>query len=232
MISSSNSDGVVLDNEDIEEEEGKSFDYDSDVCSSTDSFDGGGGETGVDGLVLMGSTRLRPAASHTSMDMASRQTLYTQTFLKMFGKSDCTPTILPLALHANLHNNPFRSLCWRVFLNVLPTNKDEWLVKIKSLRENYHFLKEKYHTSERLQDSSIDLAINNPLSQAEESPWNQHFQDTELRKVVQQDVIRVFPEVEYFQNNDIKEKLLNVLFLYARSHPDLGYRQVFTLDTQ
>ena len=229
MISSSNSDGVVLDNEEIEEEEeeGKSFDYDSDVCSSsTDSFDGGEGEAAVDGLVLMGSTRLRPAPSHTTMDMASRQTLYTQTFLKMFGKSDCTHTILPLALHGNLNNNPFRSLCWRVFLNVLPTDKNQWLDKIKSLRENYHFLKEKYYTSQRLQDSSIDLAINNPLSQAEESPWNQHFQDTELRRIVQQDVIRVFPEVDYFQSNDIKEKLLNVLFIYARSHPDLGYRQV------
>ena len=95
---------------------------------------------------------------------------------------------------------------------------------------------DKFHTAQRLQDSSIDLTINNPLSQAEDSPWNQHFQDAELRKLVQQDVVRVFPDLEFFQSNSIKEKLLNILFLYARTHQDIGYRQVkleinFTLFT-
>ena len=117
-------------------------------------------------------------------------------------------------------------MCWRVFLNVLPSNSQQWSTRVKSLRDHYQHLTDKYHTGGRLQDVSIDLAINNPLSQSEDSPWYQHFQDTELRRLVEQDVVRVFPDVDYFQNNEIKEKLMNVLFVYARSYPDLGYRQV------
>ena len=231
MISSSTSEGVVLDQDDVTgagggggEDDG--IDFDSSNCSTEEESEAGDEDAqNVDGMVLMGSTRLRPAPE-VSMDVVSKLKLYTQTFRKLFGRSDCTPSILPLALHGNLHDNPFRSLCWRVFLNVLPSNSDQWINSLKSVRENYKMLVDQFYTAQRLQDSSIDLTINNPLSQDEDSPWNQHFQDTELRKIVQQDVIRVFPELEFFQNSEIREKLLNILFIYARSHPDLSYRQV------
>lgn len=42
--------------------------------------------------------------------------------------------------------------------------------------------------SEETQDT--DVKLNNPLSQAEESPWNRFFQDNELRLTIKQDVIR------------------------------------------
>ena len=93
----------------------------------------------------------------------------------------------------------------------------------------FQFLVDKFHTSQRLQDSSIDLTINNPLSQAEDSPWNQHFQDTELRRLVEQDVNRVFPDLEFFQSKEIREILSNILFHFSRCHPDIGYRQVCRL---
>ena len=182
----------------------------------------------MDGLVLMGSTRLRPAPETSSVSPETRVQLYTQTFRNLFGRADCTQTLLPLALHGNLQNN-FRSLCWRVFLNVLPSNSQQWTSSIHTLRENYKFLVDKFHTAQRLQDSSIDLNINNPLSQAEDSPWNQHFQDTELRRLVEQDVNRVFPDLEFFQSKEIREILSNILFHFSRCHPDIGYRQVCRL---
>jgi len=226
MISSSTSEGVVLDQEDVTEAGGDDdgIDFDSSNCSTEYDSETGEDAQNVDGMVLMGSTRLRPAPE-VSMDIVSKLKLYTQTFRKLFGRSDCTQTILPLALHGNLHDNPFRSLCWRVFLNVVPSSSDQWVASLTTVRENYKLLVDQFYTAQRLRDSSIDLTINNPLSQDEDSPWNQHFQDTELRKIVQQDVVRVFPELEFFQNNEIREKLSNILFIYARSHPDLSYRQ-------
>ena len=77
-----------------------------------------------------------------------------------------------------------------------------------------------------MKDETLDPCINNPLSQAEESPWNQHFQDGELRKVIKQDVVRTFPEVEFFQSLGVRETLIDILFMYARCHPEIGYRQV------
>ena len=222
----------------------RSSSYASSSCS-----EGSGSEEeveAVDGLVLMGSTRLRPAPPASSSSLTKAR-LYTQTFKSMFCRPDCTTAILPLAMHGNLRDNPFRlniptisplldfkdfflprSLCWRVLLNVLPSVSEDWVKALHSLRTNYQFLQTKFHTEEKLKDVTLDPTINNPLSQAEDSPWNQHFQDGELRRVIKQDVVRTFPEVEFFQSNSVRETLVNILFIYSRCHPEVGYRQVGT----
>ena len=183
-------------------------------------------EEAVDGLVLMGSsTRLRPAAAEAGGGVG-RARLYASTYHQLFNsRQDCTSAILPLALQGNLRNSPFRSLCWRVLLNVLPSNSSGWPRALAALRTNYSELQQRLSVQERLKDSALDPIINNPLSQDEESPWNQHFRDDELRKLIWQDVARTFPEVEYFQSAAVRETMVNVLFVYARSHPDISYRQ-------
>jgi len=151
--------------------------------------------------------------------------LYIRTFKLMFGRKDCTSTIEQLALRGNLGDHPFRSLCWRVLLKVLPSASVNWVKVLQSQRSNYQFMKTKFYIEERMKDVTLDPLINNPLSQAEDSPWNQHFQDRELRRVIEQDVIRTFPDVEFFQNDLVRDSLINILFVYARCHPDIGYRQ-------
>ena len=216
MLSSTTSEGVVVEQE-VEQEVSHSS---SDESSEAD-------QAAVDGLVLMGgsTSRLR-SAPESSISCASKVNLYSQTFNMLFGQLDCTQTILPLALHGNLDKNPFRSCCWRIFLNVLPSNSQQWRPALQSSRDNYKHLIAKFHTELKLKDTTIDPTINNPLSQDEESPWNQHFLDSELRKLIKQDVVRTFPEVDYFQSSEIREKLVNILFIYARVHPQVGYRQV------
>ena len=83
---------------------------DSETASGQDPGDSSGGveeADSVDGLVLMGSTRLRPAPEASSSSI-KKANLYLHTFKSMFGRQDCTSAILPLALHGNLQNNPFR----------------------------------------------------------------------------------------------------------------------------
>lgn len=65
----------------------------------------------------------------------------------------------------------------------------------------------------------------NPLSQSDQSIWNQHFCDKELCAVIKQDVIRTFPGVEFFRRPSIQEIMTNILFCYAREHPEICYRQ-------
>lgn len=64
-----------------------------------------------------------------------------------------------------------------------------------------------------------------PLSQDEESVWNKHFCDKELSNIIQQDVVRTFPGVEFFRKPIIREVMINVLFSYARVNPEMCYRQ-------
>ena len=59
-----------------------------------------------------------------------------------------------------------------------------------------------------------------------QSPWNQFFMDNELRKVIQQDLHRTYPGELMFEQPEIQELMLNILFIYAREHPDIMYKQV------
>uniref|UniRef100_A0A0K8RFD5 Putative ypt/rab-specific gtpase-activating protein gyp6 n=1 Tax=Ixodes ricinus TaxID=34613 RepID=A0A0K8RFD5_IXORI len=87
----------------------------------------------------------------------------------------------------------FRSICWKVFLECLPDSRDDWKCVTRSMRQKYESLLEKTCQNPRLEPEDLDLSYNNPLSQEESSPWHQFFEDSELRVMIKQDVIRTFP---------------------------------------
>jgi TBC1 domain family member 5 len=76
-------------------------------------------------------------------------------------------------------------------------------------------------------DPRENLEGNNddPLSQSQSSVWNQHFQDNELRNLIQQDVMRTNPSIPFYREDYIQNIMINVLFCYAREHPVVCYRQ-------
>jgi len=76
-----------------------------------------------------------------------------------------------------------------------------------------------------LDSQSTDLGVNNPLSQHEDNPWNVWLRDLELRKTIKQDVIRTFPELEYFRKRRTQAMLTDILHVYCKLHQDIGYRQ-------
>lgn len=219
-LESGSSDGLVL----LASERSSSYEGGEEPLGSSSNSSELEEEEGVDGLVLMGSTRLRPAPESTK-DSVSKAKLYASTYRTLFCRQEATSAILPLALHGNLRDSPFRSLCWRVLLNVLPGSSSAWVAALSTARSQYVALRRSYCVRERLEDSGLDPRINNPLSQEEDSPWNQHFQDDELRKTIWQDVARTFPEVDFFQNQPVREMMVSILFVYARSHPHIEYRQ-------
>lgn len=57
------------------------------------------------------------------------------------------------------------------------------------------------------------------------SPWQMLRRDEELRNDIYQDVERCLQEHEFFQDDTVKRKMLDVLFIYSKLTPDLGYRQ-------
>lgn len=71
----------------------------------------------------------------------------------------------------------------------------------------------------------LSLDINNPLSLERDSPWNQYFADESIKDLIDKDVKRTFPEIEYFCNEKTRDVLRNVLFIYAKQNPELSYRQ-------
>jgi TBC1 domain family protein 5 len=58
-----------------------------------------------------------------------------------------------------------------------------------------------------------------------QSPWQTLRKDETLRAEISQDVDRCLQENIFFQEPDTKSKLIDVLFVYSKLNPDVGYRQ-------
>uniref|UniRef100_A0A8C7CZF9 TBC1 domain family member 5 n=1 Tax=Oncorhynchus kisutch TaxID=8019 RepID=A0A8C7CZF9_ONCKI len=159
-------------------------------------------------------------------------TLSESTFLSyrkewddLFLNSNYLTRIRQAGINGRLRSSRFRSVCWKLYLEVLPEDKSQWINKTKELRSQYEKIKERHITNPRKAAGQQDLVVNNPLSQDEGSLWNKFFQDNELRGMIKQDVMRTFPDMRYFQEEDVRTKLTDILFCYARENEQLLYKQ-------
>uniref|UniRef100_A0A452IE49 TBC1 domain family member 5 n=1 Tax=Gopherus agassizii TaxID=38772 RepID=A0A452IE49_9SAUR len=143
---------------------------------------------------------------------------------ELFVNNNYLATIRLKGINGQLRSSRFRSVCWKLFLNVLPQDRSQWINKTSKLRTWYNKIKEIHITNPR-KAGQQDLIINNPLSQDEGSLWNKFFQDKELRAMIEQDVTRTFPEMQYFQQESVRKILTDVLFCYARENEQLLYKQ-------
>src|SRR4051794_39656039 len=57
------------------------------------------------------------------------------------------------------------------------------------------------------------------------SPWVALRQDEALRAEIFQDVERCMPDNTYFRQPTTQKMMLDILFIYCKLNPDLGYRQ-------
>uniref|UniRef100_A0A8K9XKJ4 TBC1 domain family member 5 n=1 Tax=Oncorhynchus mykiss TaxID=8022 RepID=A0A8K9XKJ4_ONCMY len=150
---------------------------------------------------------------------------YRKEWDDLFLNSNYLARIRQAGISGRLRSSRFRSVCWKLYLEVLPEDKSQWLNKTKELRAQYEKIKETHITNPRKAAGQQDLVVNNPLSQDEGSLWNKFFQDKELRGMIKQDVMRTFPEMRYFQDEAVRTKLTDILFCYARENELLLYKQ-------
>lgn len=103
------------------------------------------------------------------------------------------------------------------------TDPNKWTEERAEQRRKYCDIKRKYI----LDPTKLKVAQeeDNPLSQSKSSLWNQHFCDVDLRNLIQQDVTRTNPNVNFYHKETIQEIMMNILFCYAREYPTMCYRQ-------
>ncbi|XP_073079393.1 TBC1 domain family member 5 isoform X6 [Manis javanica] len=150
---------------------------------------------------------------------------YRKEWEELFVNNNYLTTIRQKGINGQLRSSRFRSICWKLFLCVLPQDKSQWITRTEELRAWYSSVKEIHITNPRKVVGQQDLMINNPLSQDEGSLWNKFFQDKELRSMIEQDVRRTFPEMQFFQQENVRKILTDVLFCYARENEQLLYKQ-------
>lgn len=90
----------------------------------------------------------------------------------------------------------------------------QWVNQRSQQRDKYEQLKLEFmknpHDNISLED--------NPLSQSDESVWNQYFGDQELFGVIKQDVVRTFPGIEFFRKEEVQESMVSVLHYNNKKH--------------
>lgn len=62
-------------------------------------------------------------------------------------------------------------------------------------------------------------------SNQSQSPWSTLRQDELNREEIFQDVTRCMQDNYFFREPETQKKLLDILFIYAKLNPDIGYRQ-------
>ncbi|ESO90059.1 hypothetical protein LOTGIDRAFT_123794 [Lottia gigantea] len=143
---------------------------------------------------------------------------------RLFTRSNYYKKLRDQAMDGNLRSSRFRSVCWKLFLKVLPDDKEKWIESSQMWRQQYEDLKNKVCSVERF-TYLFHLLSPYPNNIGNCSPWNKFFQDNELRLTIKQDVIRTFPELEFFKCEKLREMMLDILFCYSRTHENISYKQ-------
>ncbi|XP_060914773.1 TBC1 domain family member 5 isoform X2 [Labrus mixtus] len=183
-------------------------------------------ETGLDPLNNFNKNHNRGSLDGSTFSQPQSTFLsYRKEWDDLFLNSNYLARIRQAGINGRLRSSRFRSVCWKLYLEALPEDKGQWINKTKELRAQYEKIKETHITNPRKAAGQQDLVVNNPLSQDEGSLWNKFFQDKELKGMIKQDVLRTFPEIRYFQDEDVRSKLTDILFCYARENEQLLYKQ-------
>jgi len=167
--------------------------------------------------------------------------LFGSTFVNISNLKD-------LAIQGELRSCHFRSVCWRVsfiykskflintsglkyflkiFLKCLPHDINEWKVKVNESRDYYTNVKSChiFDPHEKQKNTKCNLELENPLSQSDQSEWSRYFKGNGIKNMIERDVHRTCPELDFFHKQKVQQMLTDILFCYACENPAISYKQ-------
>lgn len=111
-----------------------------------------------------------------------------------------------------------RPLAWKLLTAYLPPDRVDWESGLAARRAAYW---------QRVHAVTLDTAAappgDHPLSEESGSVWREFFDDVQLRGMIRSDVARTHPGIRRFER--LRECLERLLFVFAKKHPTLAYRQ-------
>ena len=121
-----------------------------------------------------------------------------------------------------------RSLVWKISLNYLSKNCENWEAFLDKKRDEYFELKEDYTTSKNLKKKfipKIDILSDN-------TTMTNFCHENKVLELIQKDIKRTYPELSFFQSpshNNKKETnqdvIKRLLFIFAKKYPEISYVQ-------
>ena len=148
---------------------------------------------------------------------------YSQIFiedLKLILSNNYNETFLNSSLIGTIENEHIRHLIWNLYLN-----KEEFS-NIKSIKDYFHKRKEKFENFEKkIKSVKVKNYSGDPLGNNENSEWKVFFEETEVKKILNLDIIRTFPDKNLFKEKYILNILTNTLVMWSLDNSKLSYRQ-------
>ena len=121
-------------------------------------------------------------------------------------------------------NSYFRPIAWKIFFKIIPEQaSEEWSTIIKSHRQKYRDLRKKHW--ENKEKITPKKKFIDPLAPPSEDPEVKMNQDILSR--INRDVDRLFSDIEYFKEKDLREMIVRMCYVYAKDHVDKNYQQGF-----
>jgi len=155
------------------------------------------------------------------------------SFTNFILKDYSLDNLYKLSMIGELGEKNIRDMAWKIFMEVLPANDsiEKWVEKLEYLREEYKILSDKmtkkqnfFKKEEENKNKNI-IDINNIKIRKNSLLSNPYHEEKEAKKLIDLDLDRTFQELALFHNEEIKNKLSRVLFIWNNENPDLGYQQ-------
>ena len=138
-----------------------------------------------------------------------------------------------LASTGQLGQKYLRGIAWKIFLGVLPYDEsiEKWKEKLIYLRTKYKILSDKIQKQQNYfdEEDKKQVAYNNDIKTSilrkNSIVFNPFRPEKETRNMINLDLKRTFQELALFNDENIKNKLNHILFLWSVENPDYGYQQ-------
>ena len=146
-------------------------------------------------------------------------------YKNIISNKDIPADIISLSKNGDLPKE-LRPTAWKIFLGIFPNNSNiiDWVEIINKLRIKYNKKKKKYFSVKKYKGDPLSGGMNN-INKKNERNYNTLYEENELRRIINLDIIRTYQNINLFSQENIKKILLNILFIWSRENDDISYRQ-------
>jgi len=154
-----------------------------------------------------------------------------------------------LKLHARsgqLGRCGIRSVCWKFFLGLFPLGPTDeefflvegegdvsrWVHAITAARNNYQDLQAQHLISSRQVAEKLAKAMGGEVEDDNDSEggkaqetWRGFYANKDVEDQIRKDVLRTQGGMDFFKRQEVQDMMLRILLVWARSHPNVSYKQ-------
>ena len=154
------------------------------------------------------------------------KTLSDSFYHNILSNNNITENIISFSKNSDMPKE-LRPTAWKIFFGIFPNNSNiiDWVETINKLRIKYNKKKKKYLSIKKYKGDPLNIGGGNNSNKKSERNFNTLYEENELRRIINLDIIRTYQNINLFSQEKIKKLLLNILFIWCKENDDVSYRQ-------